>query len=375
MLWRIPSVDANFVNVCRYIGVTSVKKIMVRDDIMSSVNQCHTNVEEYAVFNGGSRVEGSYVLQHKHLPIYQFIKHSVWDNEDELIDITPFIDDRQFNIFVDFAPKLNNKIVHALGIENKYIESQESVMFYVYVYIDPDTEQPMYVGKGTGDRFEFHLINTAKISNNRFRNKLNSLKKRGITPRIEFLAENITNEQIAYELEEDFIKEYGREGYDDGGILLNICESARPPKHKNKTYKEIYGDRWKEEVEKRRKTQIKRGGFGPKHHSEKTKGLLRKRNGGSNNGTYGLERTSEWRDKISKANKGKRRPNANTYIFEDCSVSAVTNIIGSTDAINFCTDNNISWSTLYKRTTSNLPGPVTKGKTKNWKLTIIKSKN
>jgi uncharacterized protein len=30
-------------------------------------------------------------------------------------------------------------------------------MFYVYLYFDPRTDQPFYVGKGQGDRGFFHL--------------------------------------------------------------------------------------------------------------------------------------------------------------------------------------------------------------------------
>jgi len=51
---------------------------------------------------------------------------------------------------------------------------------------------------------------------------------RGIIPIIEKVKENL-NENEAYELEEELIKKYGRRGIDENGILMNICNSVRPP--------------------------------------------------------------------------------------------------------------------------------------------------
>ena len=33
----------------------------------------------------------------------------------------------------------------------------EKLESYVYVYVDPETEKPFYIGKGKGDRFLAHL--------------------------------------------------------------------------------------------------------------------------------------------------------------------------------------------------------------------------
>lgn len=157
-------------------------------------------------------------------------------------------------------------------------------MYYIYCYIDPTTNLPFYVGKGTQKRAYTHMYN-AKEDNNknktRFKNKLNKMKRAGIEPVIIFLAQNIQDEQIAYDIEEAYIKEYGRKGYEKNGILLNICEGARPPNHKGKTYEEIYGDRAKEQKNKRHKLQLDAGGWFKNHkHTDNAKQKIKEKSTG-----------------------------------------------------------------------------------------------
>lgn len=60
----------------------------------------------------------------------------------------------------------------------------QELKYYVYIYSDPDTGEPFYVGKGTGNRCFAHLFqegNSEKIQ------KLHDLKSRGKEPRIEIL--------------------------------------------------------------------------------------------------------------------------------------------------------------------------------------------
>ncbi len=60
----------------------------------------------------------------------------------------------------------------------------EKLDSYVYIYVDPETEKPFYIGKGTGDRFLAHLDvqpGTAKGD------KINEIKGQGKEPRIDFL--------------------------------------------------------------------------------------------------------------------------------------------------------------------------------------------
>jgi|OM-RGC.v1.009905921 hypothetical protein len=111
-------------------------------------------------------------------------------------------------------------------------------MFYVYQYIDPRSNLPFYIGKGSGDRKFYHLEETIKSTiNKRKFFRIQSLKKLGLDPIIEEIA-HFDCESDAYQLEESLIKQYGRKGYDPGGILLNISKNSNPPSRKGKTLTE-----------------------------------------------------------------------------------------------------------------------------------------
>jgi hypothetical protein len=156
--------------------------------------------------------------------------------------------------------------------------------YYVYVLIDPRDHLPFYIGKGSGDRAKSHLCNLSNSRNQLKESRITSIKNEGFEPLIEYLIQNITNEDLAYELETAFIQYYGRQGYESHGILTNICICARPPNHKGKSYDEIYGvDKAKSQREMRSKLQKERGGYGPKKHSDKTKSKISKLNTGLNN--------------------------------------------------------------------------------------------
>jgi asparagine synthetase B (glutamine-hydrolysing) len=99
-------------------------------------------------------------------------------------------------------------------------------VYYVYLLIDPTTSQPFYCGKGKGDRWKSHLgywSNNGK--NNRCENKIKSLRAKGIEPEVKFLAENILDENLAYKIEEDYIREHLNN-------LVNLKIEARPPSRK-----------------------------------------------------------------------------------------------------------------------------------------------
>lgn len=108
--------------------------------------------------------------------------------------------------------------------------------FYVYVYYDPrqDPPQPFYVGKGTGTRYKKHLNETYENTENKKKYAvIQAILSAGLTPHIDFHISDVA-EDVAYDAETSLIKQYGRRDIDEGGILTNICEDARPPCNKGR---------------------------------------------------------------------------------------------------------------------------------------------
>lgn len=166
--------------------------------------------------------------------------------------------------------------------------------YYVYIYKDPITNDPFYVGKGKGDRYKAHLYETKEnYKNKRKYNKIKSLKEQNLQPIIDFHS-YYDNEDDAYDAEETLIKKYGRIDFDENGILTNIAINSKPSSTalKGKTYEEIYGV----EGAKIRKMQTSKANKGKKL-SDETKQKLRKIN-------LGRKHTKETKRKISEAGKG-----------------------------------------------------------------------
>jgi hypothetical protein len=99
---------------------------------------------------------------------------------------------------------------------------------------------------------------------------IEDIRKHNLEPAVEFLATSIIDEQLAYDIEAAYIKQFKKRS--DGGLLVNICDDNRPPNHKGKTYEEIYGpEEGKRQREKRAAHQLSVGGYGPKKFSKETR--------------------------------------------------------------------------------------------------------
>jgi group I intron endonuclease len=119
-----------------------------------------------------------------------------------------------------------------------------------------------------------------------------------------------------------------------------------PPNHKGKTYKEIYGIKWKEQLKKRRLTQLERGGFGPMTHTNETKKKISKNNARAMLGKKHSKKTLKL---ISNSKKGKHKgegnPNAKKYELISPEGKQYK-IIGCLK--NFCLENNLCYSGVRK---------------------------
>jgi hypothetical protein len=73
---------------------------------------------------------------------------------------------------------------------------------YVYLYVDPQTKKPFYVGKGSGNRAFSHIKANAKSSVSKI---LRELRKGNLKPRIEILRHGLT-EKEAFQVEASAIE-------------------------------------------------------------------------------------------------------------------------------------------------------------------------
>lgn len=135
-------------------------------------------------------------------------------------------------------------------------------MFYIYAYIDPTSNAPFYVGKGTGSRKFDHLNETSSRKENREKWQIiEKLLHAGTPPVIVELESNIENESLAFDREDYYILQYGRIGIDPGGILVNkTIGGKQPPKpiwdeKKKKQHSEWNKSYWTKE----RRTQHRHG--------------------------------------------------------------------------------------------------------------------
>lgn len=242
-------------------------------------------------------------------------------------------------------------------------------MYYVYELIDPRVNLPFYVGKGKDNRVYFHLSekSRAKSENKRKYNKIQKIRKEGYEPEIK-IVQYFENESDAYNYEELLIKKYGRSRYDENGILMNICENSRPPKLKGRTYQEIYGDQWEEQIQKRLRTKEKRGNYGGvKNHTEETKRKISKKVEGKNNPSYGIPCSEERKKKISEKARqrfaeGFKSPSAKTFILTSPDGEEFK-VFG--ELKKFCKLKNISYATMNAAIQYNRIGPRKNGWTIN----------
>lgn len=114
-------------------------------------------------------------------------------------------------------------------------KTKDSIGYYVYVYSDPKTHIPFYVGKGQGDRVFSHLSekgNSEKIK------KIQEITKRGCEPEIDILVHNIDSE-TAFKVEAAVIdligienltnEQRGHESSTYGKISVNDIEKRYNP--------------------------------------------------------------------------------------------------------------------------------------------------
>ncbi len=107
--------------------------------------------------------------------------------------------------------------------------SSENI-YYVYMYIDPNTFIPFYVGMGKCQRAYSHLkeanlfLTTGKKSNSRKLNKIVKLIRKGQEPIIHFYVVDVSRNTASY-VESSLIRKYGRID-NNSGVLCNMTDGG-----------------------------------------------------------------------------------------------------------------------------------------------------
>jgi len=70
--------------------------------------------------------------------------------------------------------------------------------YYVYLYIDPETKEVFYVGKGRGNRALSHVDGNGKKPHD---DVIRRLRKQGLEPRVELLIHGLKDEKMALAVE------------------------------------------------------------------------------------------------------------------------------------------------------------------------------
>lgn len=106
-------------------------------------------------------------------------------------------------------------------------------MYYVYLLTDPrKNNEVFYCGKGKGDRWKTHQDHCSGNGKDTYtERKVRAIQAEGLQPGVLFLHENIEDEDLAYDLEAEYI----RENIDK---LTNTRVLRGPPKNTGgRTYK------------------------------------------------------------------------------------------------------------------------------------------
>lgn len=175
------------------------------------------------------------------------------------------------------------------------------MQFYTYIYRNPDTLEPFYVGKGCRNRAWCHLTNVK--SKLKFHHTVRKLLKDGTPPIIEVII--ALDENHAHLIEECLIEIFGRA--DLGlGPLLNLTNGGEggafrklSTEHKAKISAALKGRKADEQARQNMRTAQK--GHFQKPHTEEAKAKISKAG-------LGRKHSIEARFKMSLAQMGKSKP-------------------------------------------------------------------
>ena len=221
-------------------------------------------------------------------------------------------------------------------------------MSYVYLYLDPrkhvelEIEEvqinflPMYVGKGTGERYAAHLIEAA---NPILRRKIKRIEAENLSPIVIKIKDALIDSD-AFALEKKLVARFGR--LDLGtGVLCNMTDggdgvsSRDATANNNARYADGYtmSEKGRDTV---RASRIKT------NQSVEFRKINSERNSGTYEERYGLETAAKMKEDRRKQMTGANNPASKTYkIIKDTGEIEIITGLKS-----YCREHGLIWNTV-----------------------------
>lgn len=99
-MYVLPKLNYSLASFARSLDCCWIGAIPIIPKPFCKKWNCHNNTIEYVSWYGGQRILGYYLLENKLEKKYIAILHSIVKTFDnKLIDITPFDDERKYNMF------------------------------------------------------------------------------------------------------------------------------------------------------------------------------------------------------------------------------------------------------------------------------------
>lgn len=123
---RLPEINnPKLLDAMKQLGCKFVEVVDIEPKPNTIINECHTNVACQVAMYGGEQIKGYYVAVSKSTNDWVAIKHSVWKQDEKLIDITPVDDNRTCNVFIYGVDKLHTCVYN----HNNVLEIDDTVKY------------------------------------------------------------------------------------------------------------------------------------------------------------------------------------------------------------------------------------------------------
>lgn len=97
----LPNIDSDQLKeIQKTLGCNKSIELNIEPRPHTKVDRCHSNVQRQVQWYGGESIQGYYIAVSESNNQWTAIKHSVWQRDDELIDVTPVDDGRTQNVFI-----------------------------------------------------------------------------------------------------------------------------------------------------------------------------------------------------------------------------------------------------------------------------------